>query len=182
MIKARETAIKGSYILYPKVFKDHRGSFTESFNKVDLEGVVGHSLNFVQDNQSTSHKNVLRGLHFQAGENAQAKLVSVLRGRVLDVMVDLRKDSSTFGRHVVFELTEDEPAMIFIPRGLAHGFLALENQTVFSYKCDAYYHPASERGIIYKDPDLGIDWGVPASELILSEKDLQLPLLKDLDL
>lgn len=180
MIKAQETAIKGSYILYPKVFEDHRGSFTENFNKVDLEGVVGHTLNFVQDNKSTSHKNVLRGLHFQAGENAQAKLVSVLRGRALDVIVDLRKDSPTFGKHFSFELSEDKHAMIFIPKGLAHGFLSLENQTVFSYKCDEYYHLESEGGIIYNDPDLGINWGVPVSELILSEKDLLLPRFKEL--
>jgi dTDP-4-dehydrorhamnose 3,5-epimerase len=182
VIKAQETKIKGSYILYPEVFKDRRGSFIESFNKAALEHIVGHPVNFVQDNQSISHKHVLRGLHFQTGEHAQAKLVRVLRGRVLDVMVDLRKDSPSFGKHVTFELSEQDNAMLFIPKGLAHGFLSLENQTVFSYKCDAYYNPESEGGIIYNDPDLDIDWGLPDSEIILSEKDLNLPHLKDLSL
>lgn len=180
MFKARKTEIEGSFIINPEVYRDHRGSFVENFNKADLERLIGYPIHFVQDNQSSSHKHVLRGLHFQKGEHSQAKLVKVLRGRVLDVIVDLRKDSPTFGKHVSFELTEEDNTMIFIPKGLAHGFLALENQTVFCYKCDAYYHPGSEGGIIYNDPDLSINWGVPSSELILSEKDLQLPKLKGL--
>ena len=180
MFKARETEIKGSFVINPEVYRDHRGSFVESFNKTDLERLIGHPIHFVQDNQSSSHKHVLRGLHFQKGEHAQAKLVKVLRGRVLDVIVDVRKDSPTFGKYMSFELTDEDNTMIFIPKGLAHGFLALEDQTVFYYKCDAYYHPESEGGIIYNDPDLSINWGVPSSELILSEKDLQLPKLKEL--
>ena len=179
-MKVKETAIKGSFVLYPEAYKDHRGSFLESYNKAALEGVIGHPINFVQDNESVSHKHVLRGLHFQTGEHAQAKLVRVLRGRVRDVILDLRKDSPSFGQHASFELSGEDNAMLFIPKGMAHGFLSLTDQTVFSYKCDAYYNPESESGIIYNDPDLDIDWGVSPSELILSKKDLQLPRFKEL--
>lgn len=179
-LKVQETAIKGSFIIHPEVFKDRRGSFVESFNKAALESVIGYPIHFVQDNQSVSRKHVLRGMHFQKGKHAQAKLVRVIQGRVRDVIVDLRKDSPSFGKHASFELSADDGGMIFIPKGLAHGLLSLEDQTVFSYKCDAYYHPESEAGIIYNDPDLGIDWGIPSSRLILSDKDLKLPRFKEL--
>ena len=176
----QQTDIQGCFLIKPTVFEDLRGNFRETFNKAILERELGYAVDFVQDNQSISHKHVLRGLHFQQGAHAQAKLVRVVRGRALDVVVDLRKDSPTFGHHVSVELSEDNGMMFFMPRGMAHGFLALEDQTVFCYKCDAYYHPESEAGIIYDDPDLGIDWGVASSELILSDKDLQLPRFKKL--
>ena len=141
---------------------------------------MGYSPTFVQDNQSVSNKNVLRGLHFQKGIYSQAKIVRVVKGRILDVIVDLREDSATFGKHIAMELSDEKAVMIFIPKGMAHGFLTLEDHTIFAYKCDAYYHPEAEGGIIYNDPDLGIDWGVPSSDLILSDKDLQLPSFRDL--
>lgn len=150
----------------------------EVFNSKEFEDVLCHSIDFVQDNQSISHKNVLRGLHFQKGEHAQAKLVWVTRGHALDVAVDLRKESPSFGKHISLELSDKNRLMLFLPKGLAHGFLSLEDQTVFCYKCDAYYHPESEGGIVYNDPDLGIDWGIPDSKLILSQKDRVLPSFK----
>lgn len=152
----------------------------ETFHKKKLEDKLGEPLNFVQDNQSVSRKYVLRGLHFQKGIHAQAKLGRVVHGRALDVVVDLRTESPSFGQVFTVELSGSKHVQIFMPKGLAHGFLTLENQTVFSYKCDAYYHRESESGIIYNDPDLSIDWGIPATELILSEKDRQLPLFKEL--
>ena len=176
----QQTEIAGCFIIKPTVLRDLRGNFRETFNKAILERELGYAVDFVQDNQSISYKHVLRGIHFQQGNHAQAKLVRVVRGSVLDVVVDLRKESPTFGHHVSVELTEDNGMMFFMPRGMAHGFLALEDQTVFCYKCDAYYHPESEAGIIFDDPDLGIDWGVPNSELIVSNKDLNLPTFKEL--
>jgi dTDP-4-dehydrorhamnose 3,5-epimerase len=152
----------------------------EKFNAAELEKRLGQRVHFVQDNLSSSAKNVLRGLHFQRGEYSQAKLVQVLRGAVLDVVVDLRPESPTFGRHFSMELSEKDHKMLFIPKGMAHGFLSLEDNTLFSYKCDAYYHPGSEGGIIYNDPDLSIDWGVSEDKLILSDKDRELPLFKDI--
>lgn len=163
----------------PELHTDNRGSFIETFNQGVFDKVLGGPILFVQDNQSVSHKNVLRGLHFQKGLFSQAKLVRVVRGRVRDVVVDLRENSPTFGNHLMVELSEQNRQVLFIPKGFAHGFLALENQTVFQYKCDAYYHPASERGIIYNDPDLQIDWGTADDQLILSEKDLHLPRFKE---
>jgi dTDP-4-dehydrorhamnose 3,5-epimerase len=154
----------------------------ETFNKKVLENELGYSLNFVQDNQSVSHKYVLRGLHFQNGAYSQAKIVRVVQGRILDVIVDLRTNSATFGEHLTLELSNEKSVMLFLPKGIAHGFLALEDNTIFTYKCDEYYHPESEGGIIYNDPDLGIDWGISAPNLILSEKDLQLPRFKELSL
>ena len=152
----------------------------ETYHKMKLEEALGYEIDFVQDNQSVSHKNVLRGLHFQRGEHAQAKLVRVVHGRALDVVVDLRKESPSFGRSFKIELSHDNRLQIFVPKGLAHGFLALDNETVFSYKCDALYNQESEAGIIYSDPDLAIDWGVPDSDLILSDKDRALPYFKEL--
>lgn len=174
------TEISGCFLIEPKVLSDIRGTFRETFNKAVLEEKLGYAVEFVQDNQSVSHKNVLRGLHYQQGNHAQAKLVWVVRGRVLDVVVDLRKDSPTYGHHISVELSEENGMMFFMPKGMAHGFLALEDQTVFCYKCDAYYHPESEAGIIFNDPDLGIDWGLSNDKLILSKKDLQLPAYKEM--
>lgn len=177
-MKVYKTSIEGCVLIEPVVFGDARGSFMETYHRADMERAIGRKLDFVQDNQSVSNKYVLRGLHFQEGEAAQAKLVRVVKGRVLDVVVDLRRDQPTFGHHYSVELSAENRRMLFIPKGLAHGFLALEDQTVFCYKCDAYYHPGSERGLIYNDPDLAIDWGLPDSKLILSEKDLRQPTFK----
>ena len=176
----KKTDLNGCFVLYPEVYRDRRGWFVETFNKKVLENELGYSPTFVQDNQSVSNKNVLRGLHFQKGIYSQAKIVRVVKGRILDVIVDLREDSATFGKHIAMELSDEKAVMIFIPKGMAHGFLTLEDHTIFAYKCDAYYHPEAEGGIIYNDPDLGIDWGVPSSDLILSDKDLQLPSFRDL--
>ena len=167
-------------MISPKVHSDHRGSFLESFNRRNFEEVLGFTLDFVQDNLSVSHKNVLRGLHYQKEPFSQAKLIQVICGRVTDVVVDLRKNSSTFGKHLKMELSSERRQMLYIPRGMAHGFLCHEDNTVFKYKCDNYYRPEAECGILFNDPGLGIEWGVPDSELILSEKDLLLPTLKDL--
>ncbi|MDX1315477.1 MAG: dTDP-4-dehydrorhamnose 3,5-epimerase [Eudoraea sp.] len=179
-MKIRQTNISGCVVIEPVVFKDSRGDFMEAFHKSKLEEALGYEIDFVQDNQSVSHKNVLRGLHFQRGNHAQAKLGSVIRGRALDVVVDLRKGSPSFGEHYTIELSDENRLQVFMPKGVAHGFLALENQTVFSYKCDAFYHKESEAGIIFNDPDLAIDWGVPDEDLILSDKDRALPFFKEL--
>jgi len=151
----------------------------ETYHKSKLEEILEEQIEFVQDNQSVSHKNVLRGLHFQHGKFAQAKLGRVLQGRALDVVVDIRPDSPSFGQTYSLELSEMNRLQIFIPRGLAHGFLALEDQTVFAYKCDNYYNARAERGIVYNDRDLKIDWCIPTSELILSERDRTLPSFKE---
>ncbi|MCX2718537.1 dTDP-4-dehydrorhamnose 3,5-epimerase [Lentiprolixibacter aurantiacus] len=179
-MKIHNTDIVGCIVLEPIIYKDSRGDFMETFHKAELEEALGYPIDFVQDNQSVSHKNVLRGLHFQRGKHAQAKLGRVIQGSALDVVVDLRKESPSFGKTVTIELTGENRLQIFIPKGVAHGFLALENQTVFSYKCDAYYNRESEAGILYNDPDLCIDWGIPDEDLILSEKDRALPLFKQL--
>lgn len=166
----------------PTLFDDERGRFFESYNHREFQEKTGLRVNFVQDNHSISKKGVLRGLHFQAGEYAQAKLVRVIKGAVLDVVVDLRKGSSTFGEYFKTRLSEDNHKMLFIPEGMAHGFLALEEDTVFTYKCSRYYHKSAESGIIYNDADLDIDWEYPSHEIILSEKDRQLLSFKDLGL
>jgi dTDP-4-dehydrorhamnose 3,5-epimerase len=178
----KETKIKGCFVLEPKVFNDERGYFMESFNKEQFNSAIGSNIDFVQDNQSLSAKGVVRALHYQVGDFAQAKLVRVLKGSVLDVVVDLRPNSPTFGEHVSMELSEENRKQLFIPKGFAHGFLAVEDNTVFAYKCDQYYNQEAERGIIYDDPDLGIDWEFPKDQLILSEKDKELPLFKNLHL
>lgn len=175
-----ETYLKGCFVITPRVFKDERGYFFESFNKKVFEEETGVSVDFVQDNQSQSSKGVLRGLHYQEGKFAQAKLVKVIKGAVLDVCVDLRKNSVTFGQHFSTVLNSIEKKQLFIPRGFAHGFLVLEDDTVFSYKCDNYYNKSSERGVIYNDKDLNIDWKFSKEKLILSEKDKSLPSLKTL--
>ena len=173
------TPIEGCFIIHDTFFGDSRGYFFESFNRNTFLEKTGVAIDFVQDNQSQSGKGVLRGLHFQHGEFAQAKLVRVLSGTVLDVAVDLRKDSKTFGQHVAVELSGESRTQFFVPRGFAHGFVVLSEQATFFYKCDNYYYKAAEGGIAYNDPDLGVDWKLSADELFLSDKDKELPLLKD---
>jgi dTDP-4-dehydrorhamnose 3,5-epimerase len=176
------TSLKDCFLIEPKVHKDSRGVFLESFNKRVLEKKLGTTLNFVQDNHSVSKKGVLRGLHFQKGRHSQAKLVRVIKGEVLDVVVDLRKESPTYRKCFKIRLSGENNQLVFIPKGMAHGFLALKNDTIFTYKCDEYYHKESEAGIIFNDKDLNIDWKFPVEEMILSEKDRNLPRLKELSL
>ncbi|MGB5662017.1 dTDP-4-dehydrorhamnose 3,5-epimerase [Eudoraea sp.] len=174
----KETKLKGCFVLEPNVFSDNRGYFLESFNKEMFNRGIGNTVNFVQDNQSFSLKGVIRALHYQIGDRAQAKLVRVLSGIVLDVAVDLRKDSVTFGEHIAVELTHENKKQLFIPRGFAHGFVVLSDSAEFFYKCDNYYNKASEGGIIFNDPTLNIDWKLPADQYKVSEKDLVLPPLE----
>lgn len=173
-----ETKLKDCFILEPKIFNDSRGYFFESFNQIKFANVTGKHVNFIQDNEAYSTKGVLRGLHFQTGEYAQAKLVRVIKGRVLDIAVDLRKNSKTFGEFESLELSEDNKKQFFIPRGFAHGFVVLSETAIFTYKCDNYYHKESEAGIIYNDSTLNINWLLPEQELILSDKDKILPTFK----
>ena len=178
-MKFTETKLKGCFILEPKIIGDERGSFMESFNeKIFAEG-VGQQVHFVQDNQSFSTKGVLRGLHYQTGAHAQAKLVRVLNGEVLDVAVDLRPNSPTYGQHETALLTGDNQIQFYIPRGFAHGFLVLSETATFFYKCDNYYNAASEGGVLFNDPTLTIDWKFPIEDMIISEKDQQLPTLEN---
>ena len=170
-MKVTETKLKGCFIIEPTVFGDSRGYFFESFNQQVFTQKTGLDVRFVQDNQSFSNRGVLRGLHIQRGEFAQAKLVRVIKGREVDVALDLRKDSETYGEYFALELSEKNHLQLFIPRGFAHGFSVLENETIFSYKCDNFYHKESEDGIMYNDPDLKIDWQLNESEIQLSEKD-----------
>lgn len=173
-----ETGIPGVVIIEPRIFRDTRGYFFESFSRREFNEKV-MPIEFVQDNESMSSYGVLRGLHFQKPPYAQSKLVRVIRGAVLDVAVDIRKGSPTFGRHVAVELTEDNHRQLFIPRGFAHGFSVLSETVVFQYKCDSFYAPQSEGAIAWNDPALGIDWKIPADKVILSEKDLHHPLLSE---
>ncbi len=173
-MRIEETILEGCFLIHDTFFGDERGYFFESFNRKTFLAKTGIEINFVQDNQSRSQKGVLRGLHFQQGELAQAKLVRVLKGKVLDVAVDLRKSSATFGKHYAVELSEDSHTQLFVPRGFAHGFVVLSEEAVFFYKCDNYYERTSEAGIRYNDIDLAIDWRLPGSEIILSEKDKNL--------
>ncbi len=173
-----KTTIDGVVIIQPRVFKDDRGYFFESWNERDFDTQV-RPVHFVQDNQSKSSYGVLRGLHFQKGEHAQSKLVRVVKGSVLDVAVDIRKGSPTFGQHVAVELTEDNFRQFFIPRGFAHGFSVLSEEAVFQYKCDNLYCKESEGAIAWDDPALAIDWRIPADKVILSEKDAHHPCLND---
>lgn len=175
-----ETHLKGCYVLEPKFFEDERGIFFESYKKNDFEEVTGQSIDFVQYNQSISKLGVLRGLHLQTGKFAQSKLITVVKGEILDVVVDFRKDSKTFGQHFKFKLSDKNKTSVFIPKGMAHGFLTLSAEAVFIYKCDNYYNPASESGILYSDETLNIDWEYPKEALILSEKDKKLPRFKEL--
>lgn len=177
------TNIDGVLIIEPKVFGDKRGYFFESFSQRDFDEkvapILGYKLQFVQDNESRSHFGVLRGLHFQLPPYTQSKLVRVVKGRVVDVAVDIRKGSPTYGRYEMCELTEDNHRQFFVPRGFAHGFCVLSDDAIFQYKCDNFYAPQSEGGINILDKSLGIDWGIKLDEALLSEKDTRNPLLRD---
>ena len=173
-----KTKLEGCFIIEPKIFKDERGYFVESYNKNVFDKGVGENINFVQDNQSFSSKGVLRGLHYQSGEHAQAKLVRVLQGEVLDVAVDIRPNSQTFGAHVTLLLSAENGKQLFVPRGFAHGFVVISETATFFYKCDNFYNKASEGGIIYSDKTINIDWQFLTNELLVSEKDQILPSLE----
>ena len=173
-----ETDIQGVFIIEPKVFKDARGYFMEAWKQADFEQHIG-KVDFIQDNESKSSYGVLRGLHYQKGDLCQAKLVRVIKGRVLDVAVDLRRSSSTFGQHVMVELSEENKRQFFIPRGFAHGFLVLSDEAIFTYKVDNAYAPQAEAGIRWNDPQLGIEWPIDPKEVQTSEKDLKQPLFAD---
>lgn len=173
-----KTTIDGVVIIEPRIFEDARGYFFESFSQREFDEKVGR-VRFVQDNESKSSFGVMRGLHFQLPPFTQSKLVRCVVGRVLDVAVDVRKGSPTYGQHVAVELTEDNHRQIFISRGFAHGFAVLSETAVFQYKCDEFYHPEAEGGISLIDDSLGIDWRIPADQAILSEKDTRHPLLRD---
>jgi len=173
-MKIIETAIKGLLIVEPRIFNDDRGYFYESYNKAKFTE-AGIAVDFVQDNQSFSHKGAVRGLHGQADPFAQGKLVRVIRGKVLDVAVDIRKDSATYGKHVAVELNEDNKTMFWIPAGFLHGFATLEDNTIFTYKVNNYYDKASEIGVLWNDATLNINWGVNKGEELLSPKDEVLP-------
>lgn len=174
-----KTDIEGLFIVEPTIYGDNRGYFFESFNAKEFEAKSGIKVSFVQDNESSSSYGVVRGLHFQKGDKSQAKLVRVVKGAVLDVAVDLRKGSATFGKYVSVELTEDNHRQLFIPKGFAHGFAVLSKEVIFQYKCDEYYCKEAEGAIIWDDPDIGVDWRVPSSSVILSEKDRNNPPFKD---
>ena len=174
----QKTDIEGVFLVKPRVFGDARGYFVETWKQADFDEHVG-KVTFIQDNESKSSHGVLRGLHYQKGEWSQAKLVRVIKGRVLDVAVDIRKNSPTFGKHVIAELSEDNKLQFFIPRGFAHGFLVLSDEAIFTYKVDNVYAPQAEAGIRWNDPALGIEWPVDPAEVLTSEKDLKQPLLKD---
>ncbi|MCI1779337.1 MAG: dTDP-4-dehydrorhamnose 3,5-epimerase [Bacteroidales bacterium] len=182
----KETKIKGVFIIEPKVFEDERGYFMESFSKRDFcEKVLGISYEdygdglFVQDNESKSSYGVIRGLHYQKPPFTQAKLLRVISGKVLDIVVDIRKGSPTFGKYVSAELTGENHRQLFAPRGFAHGFSVLSSEAVFQYKCDNFYTPQADSGIAWNDPDIAVDWRIPQSDVILSEKDEHQPMLRD---
>ena len=175
-----QTKLPGVLIIEPDVFGDDRGYFYESFNKKRFQELTGIDVNFIQDNESRSKYGVVRGLHFQKGEFTQTKLVHVAQGRILDVAVDIRRDSPTFGRYVATELSDSNHRQLYIPRGYAHGFSVLSEEAIFQYKCDNYYAPQAEGGVFWSDPDIGIDWQLPMDVITLSEKDKKHPLLKDI--
>ena len=176
------TEISDVIIVDPQVHGDERGYFVETFRKDQFEAFVGHKVNFVQDNESKSSRGVLRGLHYQLPPAAQSKLVRVIKGSVLDVAVDIREGSPTFGQHVAVELTADNKRQLFVPRGFAHGFVVLEDETIFAYKVDNFYSPENDRGIAFNDPAINIDWKIDSAQLHLSGKDTQQPLLVDADI
>jgi dTDP-4-dehydrorhamnose 3,5-epimerase len=178
-MKVIDTKISDIFILEPKVFKDDRGYFLESYNKKILDNVLGKEYSFVQDNESKSSYGVIRGLHYQLAPFSQAKLVRVLQGNVYDVAVDLRKNSPTYLDWVGVELSAENKKQFLIPKGFAHGFSVLSETVIFEYKCDEYYHPEAEAGIIYNDPSLNIDWKIEADNIKISPKDLLLPKLKE---
>lgn len=174
-----KTEFEGLMILKPRVFTDSRGYFFESFSYRDFLAATGLTVDFVQDNESCSQRGVIRGLHFQRPPHAQAKLVRCVRGRVVDVALDIRPSSPTFGRHFALELSEENKLALFIPRGFAHGFAVLSDESVFQYKCDNYYCPEAEGGISIFSPELNIDWGIDPADALLSPKDLKYPSLND---
>jgi len=174
-----ETHIKDLKIFEPRVFKDDRGYFFESYNK-NIFTESGINCEFVQDNQSYSSYGVLRGLHFQTGEHVQAKLIRVLQGSVLDVAVDIRPDSDTFGEHIAIELSGENHKQLYIPRGFAHGFVVLSKTALFAYKCDNFYYPKAESGLCYNDPDLNIDWQLPEEDIIINSRDSSFAPLSDI--
>ena len=174
----KQTDIEGVYILEPRVFNDTRGYFMEAWKRQEFEEHIG-KVDFIQDNESKSSYGVLRGLHYQIGDFSQAKLVRVIKGRVLDVAVDIRRSSATFGKHVMVELSEENKWQLFIPRGFAHGFLVLSDEAIFTYKVDNVYAPQAEAGIRWNDPALAIEWPMSPAEILTSEKDLKQPMLKD---
>lgn len=176
-----KTEIAGVYIIEPQVFSDDRGYFMEAWKEEDFNAHIG-AVKFIQDNESKSSYGVIRGLHYQKGAFSQAKLVRVIKGRVLDVAVDIRKSSPTFGKHIMVELNEDNKRQFFIPRGFAHGFLVLSDEAIFTYKVDNPYAPSQEAGIRWNDPDLAIEWPIDSAEVQTSEKDLKQPLLKEVEL
>lgn len=178
-MKFIETKLKGCFILKPKIITDERGYFMESFNEKTFQAGIGQEVTFVQDNQSFSTKGVLRGLHYQCGEHAQAKLVRVLHGEVLDVAVDLRPESPTYGQYEAVVLSAENQTQFFVPRGFAHGFLVLSSSATFFYKCDNYYNKESEGGLKFNDETLNINWNVPFEALIISDKDKVLPNLEN---
>ena len=185
MITVIQTSLQGVLIIEPKLFGDSRGYFFESFSKREFDEkvtpIIGHTISFVQDNESMSSFGVMRGLHFQRPPFTQSKLVRCVKGAVLDVAVDIRKGSPTYGQHVAVELTEDNHRQFFVPRGFAHGFAVLSDTAVFQYKCDEFYHPEADGGIGILDTSLGIDWRIPTDKANLSEKDTKHALLKDFD-
>ena len=174
-----KTKLDGLVVLKPTVFKDNRGYFMESYNQKNINKLLGN-INFIQDNESESSRGVLRGLHFQKPPYTQAKLVRCLKGSVLDVALDLRKDSKTYGIFETISLTEENKKQLFIPKGFAHGFIVLSKSAILSYKADNYYNPKSESGIIWNDPDLNIDWNINKNEIIVSEKDKNLPTFNEI--
>ena len=173
-----ETAVQGVYVIEPKVYNDARGYFFEAWKKEDFEEHLGR-VEFIQDNESKSSYGVLRGLHYQKGEFSQAKLVRVIKGKVLDVAVDIRRSSPTFGKHVMVELSEENKRQLFIPRGFAHGFLVLSDEAIFTYKVDNVYAPQAEAGIRWNDPQLAIEWPIDPKDVLTSEKDLNAPFFGD---
>lgn len=180
VMEVKKTSIDGVFIIEPRIFEDSRGYFFESFSQREFEEKVG-PINFVQDNESKSSYGVMRGLHFQRPPFTQSKLVRCVKGAVLDVAVDIRKGSPTYGQHVAVELTEDNHRQFFIPKGFAHGFAVLSDTAVFQYKCDEFYHPEADGGISILDESLNIDWRIPTDKAILSDKDTKHPLLKEFD-
>lgn len=182
MLELEKTTLKDCFVVKPNIFKDERGTFMESFSLRRFQKTTGLAVDFVQDNQSTSGRGVLRGLHFQRGKYAQSKLVRAVVGEILDVVVDLRPESPTYLKSFKLILSGENNLQLFVPAGFAHGFLTLSESSVFAYKCDQYYNKEADGGIIWNDPTLNIDWEMPQENLILSEKDRNLPSLKELDL
>ena len=178
-MELQHTPLKGCFILKPTIFKDNRGFFYETYNKTTFKKITGLSIDFVQDNQSNSTYGTLRGLHYQKGKMAQAKLVRVIQGKVLDIVVDIRKDSQTYGQHFSIVLDDSNKLQLFIQRGFAHGFITLSKNSVFSYKCDNFYDKTSDGGIIYNDATLSLNWHLPKEDFIISKKDKQLPTFNE---